>query len=310
MICAILLSGAATSAPLQQPLTDSRLKQLVMEFGVGARDVSVFRRVGLGTVLPRLASIQRKLPPETQLSYFTTLTLAYFGHDYARNVRRLTYALELWDSDVNEWQTYLNRVAPYDDMRDDVPGFIADLYRHNRDPALIRKLFSWHLDGAPAEAADAERVGLLTDYPLPVLYVIRTSRTREERALASLGDGVGADENEYRRAVSRIRQASRHTDSHMQAYTHRFLRRLAARYNIAQGAKDLRRADLARMELGGMGLAGLDLRGADLRGTDLRHTDLSGTKLRSAKLRGARYDAHTCWPAGFDPAKHGAVRVR
>jgi peptide methionine sulfoxide reductase MsrB len=31
---------------------------------------------------------------------------------------------------------------------------------------------------------------------------------------------------------------------------------------------------------------------------------------RPLKLTGAHYDAHTRWPAGFDPAKAGAIKVR
>jgi hypothetical protein len=36
---------------------------------------------------------------------------------------------------------------------------------------------------------------------------------------------------------------------------------------------------------------------ADLRNANLRRTDLTG----------ALYDAHTRWPSGFDPQRHGAV---
>src|SRR5207244_1930820 len=98
-------------------------------------------------------------------------------------------------------------------------------------------LFTWGLDGGAAEILDSERVALCTDYPLSVLRVIRTSTAREEGALRSLGDGVGAGEQEYRRAVVRIREASRRADPPLRSYGHRFLRRLAARYNIANDVK-------------------------------------------------------------------------
>jgi hypothetical protein len=309
-ILSFLQCDVGTGATSHQPLTDSRLKQLVMEFGLGRQNASVFRRVGLATILLRLASFQPRLQPETRLAYFMAFALAYFGQDYAHNIRRLTYALELSDSDVRAWEAYVDRNAPYEDTRDDVPELIARLYRHNRDPVLLRKLFSWHLDGGPAESAEIERVGLLTDCPLPVLQVLRTSPAREERALESLGDGVGAAADEYRRAVTRIRQAARQADPHLQSYTRRFLRRLGARWKIAQGNKDLRRADLAGMDLGGMDLVRLNLRGADLQGTDLRHTDLRRAKLQGADLSGARYDARTHWPVGFDPRAHRAILVR
>jgi uncharacterized protein YjbI with pentapeptide repeats len=76
---------------------------------------------------------------------------------------------------------------------------------------------------------------------------------------------------------------------------------------------DLRGADLLCTFLGGGCGRSADLTGADLRGTDLQHTDLEfysrdGFK-KVVPLTGARYDARTRWPAGFDPVKHGAVRV-
>jgi hypothetical protein len=67
LMAAILLPGAVTAATPQPPLSDSRLKQLVMEFGPGARNEPVFRRAGLSRVLPRLVSLQRKMSPETRL---------------------------------------------------------------------------------------------------------------------------------------------------------------------------------------------------------------------------------------------------
>lgn len=69
----------------------------------------------------------------------------------------------------------------------------------------------------------------------------------------------------------------------------------------------------------GMALRGVDLRGEDMRGaclvgadlshSDLRGVDLTGADLENACLRGALYDAQTRWPDGFEPRRHGAVRV-
>jgi uncharacterized protein YjbI with pentapeptide repeats len=52
-----------------------------------------------------------------------------------------------------------------------------------------------------------------------------------------------------------------------------------------------------------------DLRGADLRGTNLQGARLNtqGARFSGALLIGAIYDAHTRWPKGFDPLKHGAI---
>jgi pentapeptide repeat protein len=100
----------------------------------------------------------------------------------------------------------------------------------------------------------------------------------------------------------------------------------------------LARAILRHTNLRGARLHQADLHGADLIAADLRGADLSGADLTRAKLfftpadlkrvpggppmpdpklawnilklTGARYDAHTRWPAGFDPVRHGAVRLR
>jgi hypothetical protein len=89
------------------------------------------------------------------------------------------------------------------------------------------------------------------------------------------------------------------------------------------GASDLRSADLRGADLMDADLRDADLRGADLGGTALEHiSDLvtitqtispgrvtSSTRGADPNLTGARYDAHTRWPAGFDPARHGAIRA-
>jgi hypothetical protein len=95
-----------------------------------------------------------------------------------------------------------------------------------------------------------------------------------------------------------------------------------------QGA-DLADADLTNASLGGGAylwngphrtIRYTNLRGADLRGTDLTGTYLAATRKKlgplghiivahGADITGARYDVHTRWPSGFDPARHGAVRT-
>jgi hypothetical protein len=107
---------------------------------------------------------------------------------------------------------------------------------------------------------------------------------------------------------------------------------------------DLRGADLVAAHLAGAHLRHTNFRGARLRNADLRTTDLIGADLRGADVRGvdmtgaklyltaadltrmppgvfplpeptwsvlkvagARYDAHTRWPADFNPRRHGAI---
>jgi hypothetical protein len=87
---------------------------------------------------------------------------------------------------------------------------------------------------------------------------------------------------------------------------------------------DLREAnfsDIAYFPGGGAGLEkGADLRQADLRhaqlgsanliDADLRSADLRGANLTGAYFTGARFDEDTRWPAGFDPIKQGAIKVK
>jgi uncharacterized protein YjbI with pentapeptide repeats len=67
---------------------------------------------------------------------------------------------------------------------------------------------------------------------------------------------------------------------------------------------DLREARLIAL---GKRVSLKDRGGADLRNADLTGADLHGAALQGAMLTGARYDARTRWPAGFEPAKHGAI---
>jgi Pentapeptide repeats (8 copies) len=83
---------------------------------------------------------------------------------------------------------------------------------------------------------------------------------------------------------------------------------------------DLREADLRGAELTGAFLGGADLQGADLWGAHLDHVTLAPAfvdveaarrhqPVLEAWAKSAHYDARTLWPAGFDPARHGAVRA-
>jgi uncharacterized protein YjbI with pentapeptide repeats len=66
------------------------------------------------------------------------------------------------------------------------------------------------------------------------------------------------------------------------------------------------KADLRKASLLGAQLVHADLKGAQLQQADLRGADLQGADLADADLTGATYDRQTRWPAGFDPAAHGA----
>jgi uncharacterized protein YjbI with pentapeptide repeats len=68
-------------------------------------------------------------------------------------------------------------------------------------------------------------------------------------------------------------------------------------------------AHLAHADLAGADLAAARLVGADLRQANLASACLTGANLDGAELVGAVYDENTEWPAGFNPAQHGAQRV-
>jgi uncharacterized protein YjbI with pentapeptide repeats len=74
-------------------------------------------------------------------------------------------------------------------------------------------------------------------------------------------------------------------------------------------------ADLRGANLDGASLVGANLRGANLGRdnlggpTDLLGTDLTDASLEGAILTGARFNAHTVFPAGFDPNAVGMLMV-
>lgn len=75
-----------------------------------------------------------------------------------------------------------------------------------------------------------------------------------------------------------------------------------------QGAS-LAEANLSGAVLRCSFLRGTNLEGADLRGADLTSDLIAAESLGYAILAGARYDAGTRWPEGFDPQRHGAVKI-
>ena len=164
-LCLSLLIAAgsrAAAAPPRQPFSDARLEQLVQRFAGDDKKIeAAFRKAGLRRVLPRLVQMQRRTPKNYELSFDLAFTLAYLGVDYRQNVRRLIALDELWDRGDPRWRQY---VSDGSDKRDDIPGLVDALYRHNHDLALLRILFSWRLDGGPAEGLASDHVHLLTDH--------------------------------------------------------------------------------------------------------------------------------------------------
>jgi uncharacterized protein YjbI with pentapeptide repeats len=100
--------------------------------------------------------------------------------------------------------------------------------------------------------------------------------------------------------------------------------RLATLTRIHFLRSDLRKANLRGATLRGASMSACDLREADLRDTDLRDvrfgvastaagwrgSNLDGALFDGADLRGAKYRPETIWPAGFEPAEHGAMLNR
>ena len=82
---------------------------------------------------------------------------------------------------------------------------------------------------------------------------------------------------------------------------------------------ELRGANFEKADLSEIKFPFSDLRGANLREANLKGlyapqarfegTDLSGAILDKPKLERATFDDKTKWPQGFDPEKHGALKI-
>jgi uncharacterized protein YjbI with pentapeptide repeats len=82
---------------------------------------------------------------------------------------------------------------------------------------------------------------------------------------------------------------------------------------------ELRGANFEKADLSNIKFPFSDLRGANLREANLKGlyapqarfegTDLSGAILDKPKLERATFDDKTKWPQGFDPEKHGAIKI-
>jgi hypothetical protein len=93
----------------------------------------------------------------------------------------------------------------------------------------------------------------------------------------------------------------------------------ATLHGVKMAWADLRGANLEYASGPAADLRGASLRNvkalrADFRKADLRQADLCGgvfyeAWFSKADLRGSRFDEHTVWSPGFQPERHGAVRV-
>jgi hypothetical protein len=77
--------------------------------------------------------------------------------------------------------------------------------------------------------------------------------------------------------------------------------------NAGLSGADMSHAQLFEADLHGADLRGVNLNDANLNSTNLSAANLNGADLGNAKLYKAKYDRHTQWPEGFDPAAAGAV---
>jgi hypothetical protein len=312
-LCLMLLASPSDARPATiraaTARSDARLKQMVRDFGTGERDAAIFRKLKRSVLLPQLERLQSQASGTSAMYRYLTFTLAYFAQDYAANVQRLMIPVRLWQKQDRRWYAY---DGGGHEPLEDVPFLLERLYEHHRDPALLRILFEMGLDGGPAGILAIRRVQLLTAHALEVMKVLQRSPGGTEEALCDLCNDVGADDEEYRRAVTSIRRASRQADPPLRRSIHRFLQRATAQYRASRDNRNrsFRGTNLERARLSKMDLTGADLRGTILRDADLRHTDLRGANLKGADLRGAQYNSKTRWPAGFNPRRRGARLVQ
>lgn len=224
----VLLGGRAAARPATRSGTvwpATRLKQAIVDFGQENIKETTLRRLGQPSTLARIAALQRTARTDDALHYFTTFTLAYFGSNYRRNLRVLTYPVELFSKDNRKYrEQYVAEDPVFFDPAEHVPELLVRLYDHNHDQTLLKLLFSWGFDGAYAENIFIVRLGLMSEYPLNVLDVLRRSPLMTEQALAALNDLP-----ESKGVVRDIRKALGHAKPPVRRYGRWFLREYARR---------------------------------------------------------------------------------
>src|SRR5207245_2808689 len=153
-----------------------------------------------------------------------------------------------WNRGDSRWRQY---VSGGSDMRDSIPGLMATLYERNHDPALLRTLFTWRLDGGAAEVLSDVRFDLARRYPLPVLRTIRRGSKMRQEAIESI---TFSADRQYRTTVARLRSAARRAGPALERFTRRFIRQmhLYAAIQNDQGQETSRLLNLRRADLSGL----------------------------------------------------------
>jgi len=68
-------------------------------------------------------------------------------------------------------------------------------------------------------------------------------------------------------------------------------------------------ANFSETNLQSASLAQADIFGAVFKGSNLKGTVMLCHRLEEASLEGAIFDKNTVWPDGYEPEKHGAIRI-
>lgn len=232
------VTGRTAARPEVRPQkrwSDARLKQTLIDFGQDEIGPSTLRKLGEPAILSRVERLLRVTRTNNALHYYSAFTLAYFGRNYRRNVRVLTYPVELLPRDSDKYHDrYVASSPVLFDPADHAPDLLVRLYARNRDPALLRSLFSFALDGGPAEGLFELRRDLMSDYPLNVLDVLRRSRDLTDEALWTLLAMPPGDSElpESKVVTHKIRQSLRHAKPAVRRYGRWFLREYDRRLRI------------------------------------------------------------------------------
>jgi hypothetical protein len=243
----LLLGGPAaarTAARRGKVWSNAHLKQVLIDFGQDNIGVPTLRTLGQPSTLARVAALQRTARTDDALHYFTAFTMAYFGRSYGRNVRVLTYPVELWSQDNRRYQ---ERYVAHDpvsfDPADGVPDLLVRLYDHNHDRKLLGLLISWGFDGAYAENIMDLQRGLMGEYSLDVLDVLRHSTVMTGGALEALLPIAPGDPElpESKGVIRDIRQALVRAKPPVRRYGRWFLREYARRLRANGSAPNGRR---------------------------------------------------------------------
>jgi hypothetical protein len=166
--CALSLSGPPLHAADSTEWSRARLEQAAVDFAQGRTTAAVFLGPNATTLRAQLAQLQDATPETNYLYQSVTFTLAYLGTNYRQNLEELKRPIELWRKNDPKWEAY-------QPVLHHVPILLEVLYLHNHDVSILKTLFSWHLDGYPADVLAHVRIRLVIAKPLETLQTIRGS---------------------------------------------------------------------------------------------------------------------------------------